>query len=140
LRLAIGRVDEYSGNLGICCFNKRTIDSTGFARIPVVGPEVTGQIVVFEKIRYRLLLSYLAVLTIILAAFAIAVRIAFASSLRQELAERLAVFAEVASSELDLEGEELAVDGQDLLLNANQAVQWFDLQGRLDRQVSSVRI
>jgi two-component system, OmpR family, manganese sensing sensor histidine kinase len=86
---------------------------------------------VFEKIRYRLLLSYLAVLTVILAAFAIAVRITFARSLRQELTDRLAVLAEVASGELDFEDEELAVDGQHLLLNANQAVQWFDLQGNL---------
>jgi signal transduction histidine kinase len=86
---------------------------------------------VFEKIRYRLLLSYLAVLTVILAVFAIAVRLTFAHSLRKELADRLAVLAEVASGELDFEGEELAVDGQHLLFNANQAVQWFDTEGHL---------
>lgn len=85
----------------------------------------------FEAIRYRLLLSYLTVLSVILGAFAIAIRLTFANSLKEELAHRVAVLAEVASGELDLEGEELAVDGADLLLNSNQAVQWFDLQGHL---------
>lgn len=84
----------------------------------------------FQKIRYRLLLSYLAVLTITLGMFAITVRITFANSLREELAERLAILAEAASGELDLE-EGLEVDGADLLLNSSQAVQWFDTQGRL---------
>lgn len=84
----------------------------------------------FQKIRYRLLFSYLAVLTITLGVFAITVQITFANSLREELAERLAILAEAASGELDLE-EELEVDGADLLLNSSQAVQWFDTQGRL---------
>jgi two-component system, OmpR family, manganese sensing sensor histidine kinase len=88
----------------------------------------------FEAIRYRLLFSYLTVLTVILGAFAIAIRLTFANSLKEELAHRVAVLAEAASGELDLEGEELAVDGADLLLNSNQAVQWFDLQGHLVEQ------
>lgn len=85
----------------------------------------------FQTIRYRLLLSYLVVLTVILAVFAIAVRLTFAHSLRQELADRLAILAKAASGELDLEGEELAVDPQNLLLNPNQAIQWFDTKGHL---------
>ncbi|MGH2412581.1 MAG: sensor histidine kinase, partial [Microcystaceae cyanobacterium] len=85
----------------------------------------------FQAIRYRLLFSYLTVLTVILGVFAIAVRIPFAHSLREELAERLAILAQTESGELDLEGEQLAVDGKDVLLNANQAVQWFDTQGHL---------
>lgn len=84
----------------------------------------------FQKIRYRLLFSYLTVLTVILVVFAIAVRIT-ANSLRKELADRLAILAEAASGELDLEDEQLAVDGADLLLDSNQAVQWFDTQGHL---------
>ncbi|MGL5080152.1 MAG: sensor histidine kinase [Microcoleaceae cyanobacterium] len=88
----------------------------------------------FQKIRYRLLLSYLAVLMVVLGVFAIAVRSLFANSLRQELAERVAVLAEAASGELDLESETLAVDGVDLSLNSNQAVQWFDPQGKLIEQ------
>jgi two-component system, OmpR family, manganese sensing sensor histidine kinase len=86
---------------------------------------------VFQTIRYRLLLSYLAVLTVILGVFAIAVRTTFAHSLKQDLEHRVAVLAEVASGALDLESEELKVDDADLLLNSNQAVQWFDLEGKL---------
>jgi two-component system, OmpR family, manganese sensing sensor histidine kinase len=86
---------------------------------------------VFQTIRYRLLLSYLAVLTVILGVFAIAVRITFANSLNKDLTNRVVVLAKAASTELDLEGEELTVDGADLLLSANQAVQWFDLEGQL---------
>lgn len=72
-------------------------------------------------------------LTVILAVFAIAVRVT-ATSLREELEDRLAILAETSSGELDLEGEELAVDGEDLLLNSHQAVQWFDTQGHLIEQ------
>jgi two-component system, OmpR family, manganese sensing sensor histidine kinase len=85
----------------------------------------------FQSTRYRLLLSYLAVLMVILSTFAIAVRTIFANSLKAELANRVSILAEAASGELDLEGEDLEVDGADLLLTANQAVQWFDLEGNL---------
>lgn len=85
----------------------------------------------FPAIRYRLLFSYLTVITVILGVVALAVRITFANSLRGELADRLAILAETLSGELDLEGGELAVGGEDLLLNSNQAVQWFDTQGHL---------
>lgn len=88
----------------------------------------------FQTIRYRLLLSYLAVLTVVLAAFTIAVRITFTNSLKEELTNRIEVLAEAASGELDLEGDELAVDGADLLLTSTQAVQWFDLEGQLVEQ------
>lgn len=54
-----------------------------------------------QKIRYQLLLSYLVVLTVILAVFAIAVRVTFANSLRQELTNKLAIFAKAAAGELD---------------------------------------
>jgi signal transduction histidine kinase len=85
----------------------------------------------FQAIRYRLLFSYLAVLTVSLGAFAIAVRTTFANSLTKEFSDRVAVLANTASGELDLENEKLAVDGVDLLLNPNQTVQWFDTQGQL---------
>lgn len=88
----------------------------------------------FQAIHYRLLFSYLAVLTVILAVFAIAVRFTFTHSLTQELTDRVAVLAKAASSELDKEGEELAVDGDNLLLDSHQAVQWFDTQGHLIEQ------
>lgn len=90
-----------------------------------------GDCFMFQATRYRLLFSYLTVLTVILGVFAIAVRVTFAHSLREELADRLAVLAEASSAELDLEGEQLAADGADILLDSNQAVQWFDIQGHL---------
>lgn len=83
----------------------------------------------FQKIRYRLLLSYLVVLTIVLGTFAIAVRIAFARSLSQELDDRLAILAKASAGELDLENGQLSVDGKDLLIQSNQGVEWFDSQG-----------
>ncbi len=86
---------------------------------------------VFQTIRYRLLLSYLAVLTVILGLFVVAVRTTFAHSSKQDLTNRVAVLAKVASGGLDLEGENLEVDSSDVTLNAGQAVQWFDLEGKL---------
>ncbi len=85
----------------------------------------------FQTIRYRLLLSYLVVLTLILGVFAIAVRTIFAHSLKQDLENRVAVLAKVASGALDLEDEGLKVDDSDLLLDSNQTVQWFNLKGKL---------
>ncbi|MGB7443777.1 MAG: hypothetical protein WA919_22155 [Coleofasciculaceae cyanobacterium] len=84
----------------------------------------------FEKIRYRLLLSYLAVLTVILGVFAIAVRITYTHSLNQQLKDRLETLAKAAALELELDGGEIQVDQEDLV-NDNQAIQWFDLDGNL---------
>ncbi len=94
------------------------------------APELNS-LSMFQAIRYRLLFSYLTVLTVILGVFALTVRTTFAHSLKAELADRLVVLAEASSGQLDLEGEELAVDGEDLILNSNQTVQWFDLQGNI---------
>ncbi len=88
----------------------------------------------FQAIRYRLLFSYLTVLTIILGVFAIAVRITFTNSLKEELTDRVAVLAEAASGELDFEEKGLEVDAEELLIDSNQAVQWFDTQGYLIEQ------
>lgn len=84
----------------------------------------------FQQIRYRLLLSYLVVLTIVLGTFAIAVRIVFARSLSEELDDRLAILAKASAGELDLEDGQLSVDGKDLLIQSNQGVEWFDSQGK----------
>ena len=43
----------------------------------------------FQKTRYRLLLSYLAILASILGIFAIAVRVIFVRSLNQQITEKL---------------------------------------------------
>ncbi|MGJ3249437.1 MAG: sensor histidine kinase [Elainellaceae cyanobacterium] len=84
----------------------------------------------FQTIRYRLLASYLAVLTIILAVFAVAVRITFVRVLDHQLDNRLETLAKAASLELELEGAEISVDNEPLV-NENQAIQWFDYEGNL---------
>lgn len=84
----------------------------------------------FQKIRYRLLLSYLAVLTVILGVFAIAVRITFTRNLDRQLTHRLETLARAAALELELEDGEIEVDNERLVAS-NQAIQWFDYEGNL---------
>jgi signal transduction histidine kinase len=108
---------------------------------------------VFQTIKYRLLLSYLTVLTLILVVFAIAVRIIFAHTLNLQLTNRLEILARASTfslgikddsknqklkakatndhQEADDQDEELEVDTEEILVNANQAVQWFDTKGHL---------
>jgi two-component system, OmpR family, manganese sensing sensor histidine kinase len=94
----------------------------------------------FQAIRYRLLCFYLIVLTIILGVFAIAVRITFANSLKEELADSIAILAKASVGELDLESDQLEVDAKDLLISSNQSVQWFDTQGHLIAQRGNVTL
>lgn len=89
----------------------------------------------FQKIRTRLMLSYIIVLTVILATFAIAVRSIFASSLNEQQLIRLETLARAAALELEIEdsGEsagKLEVDDE-IIIGPEQAVQWFDLEGNL---------
>ena len=88
----------------------------------------------FYKIRYRLLLSYLAVFASILVIFALAVRFVFTRNLTKQLTERLTTLAQGAAA--NAEGDEGKLKtGDDFYLEdlvaRNQALQWFDLQGRL---------
>ena len=93
----------------------------------------------FQTIRYRLLISYLAVLTVILGVFAIAVRITFAQSLDQQLTSRLENLARASALHLGFKDktsetnadDELEVDDKELLVSSNQGIQWFDAQGGL---------
>lgn len=84
----------------------------------------------FKQIQTRLLLSYLAVLTVVLGVFAIAVRTTFSYSLNQQLNSRLATLARAAALELELDGGQLSVD-LETITNDDQAVQWFDEDGTL---------
>ena len=84
----------------------------------------------FQNIRYRLLLSYLAVMTLILGVFAIAVRITFARNLDQQVVDRLETLARAAALGLELDGGDLKIDNKSLT-GANQSVQWFDTKGHL---------
>lgn len=84
----------------------------------------------FQKVRLRLLWSYLLVLAGIMIAFAIAVRITFTHSLHQQLTKRLQNLVQAATLELELEAGKIQVD-QEPLVNADQALQWYDAQGYL---------
>lgn len=92
---------------------------------------------VFKQIQYRLLASYLAVFASILGTFAIAVRIVYAHSLRQQLTNELTTLGQgaVTSAEFDhgrlQTGNDISV--QDLIARG-QALQWFDLRGQLIAQ------
>jgi len=87
---------------------------------------------VFQKTRYQLLLSYLAVLTLILGTFVIAVRVVFTRSLNQQLINELIALGQGAAANAEFEQGRLQVEG-DLsskeLIARHQALQWFDLQG-----------
>ncbi|NET03659.1 MAG: HAMP domain-containing histidine kinase [Symploca sp. SIO2B6] len=84
----------------------------------------------FDKIRYQLLFSYLAVLMLILGLFAINVRIIFVNVLDRQLKDRLKTLAQAAALDLELDGGEIEVD-KEPLVSPNQAIQWFDTQGNL---------
>ena len=53
----------------------------------------------FQKIRERLLISYLLVLALMLGGFALAVRIVFTRSLTHQLTDKLTVLGQVAVEE-----------------------------------------
>jgi two-component system, OmpR family, manganese sensing sensor histidine kinase len=84
---------------------------------------------VFQNIRYQLLLSYLAVLAAILGVFVLSVRITSARNLDRQLVNRLETLARAAALDMELDGGDLKVDNKSLA-DSNQAIQWFDTQGR----------
>ena len=94
----------------------------------------------FQKIRYRLFLSNLLVLGLVLLGSAFVVRLVFISNLKQQANERLMAIAlsTAASAEVD-EGEfEWEIDfPPQLLEEAQQTFQWFDLKGKLLEQQGS---
>jgi OmpR-family two-component system manganese-sensing sensor histidine kinase len=65
---------------------------------------------VFQKIRYRLLLSYLLVFASLLGIFAIAVRVAFTRSLTAQITDKLTAIGKVAAANVDFEKGRLAVE------------------------------
>jgi two-component system, OmpR family, manganese sensing sensor histidine kinase len=56
----------------------------------------------FKQIQYRLLISYLVVLSVILGAFAIAVRVVFAQSLANQLTSKLTALGQGAASSIEV--------------------------------------
>jgi two-component system, OmpR family, manganese sensing sensor histidine kinase len=92
---------------------------------------------VFQKIRYRLLLSYLVVFASLLGIFAIAVRVAFTQSLTKQITDKLTAIGQGAAVNVEFEKGRLTVESdfrpQDLIAR-HQALQWFDTQGHLVAQ------
>lgn len=100
----------------------------------------------FRKIRYRLFLSNLAVLAIVLIGSASVVRKVFISNLKRQASERLMTIAKgtAASAELEDDDEEEGLDWElefppQLLIEAQLTFQWFDPQGKLLEQQGSNR-
>jgi len=87
----------------------------------------------FKSIRDRLLLSYLLVLVAVLGSFALAVRVTFVRSLNQQLLARLDTLAMAAALELEIDDGSIDVDDE-VIVNENQAVQWFNVAGELLEQ------
>lgn len=87
----------------------------------------------FQKTQRQLLASNLVVLSLILAVFTIVVRITFARSLTQQLTERLRALGQGATASVEVENGQIRVEDdfpvQDLIAR-EQALQWFDAQGR----------
>jgi signal transduction histidine kinase len=93
-----------------------------------------GKPIVFQKIHYRLLGSYLGVFTSILVLFAIAVRSVFSYNLDKLYEQKLINLARSASSDMFLQEGKLQVrsDFDWKELNSNhQALQWFDIKGNV---------
>ena len=91
----------------------------------------------FQRIRYRLLLSYLVVFASLLGIFAIAVRVAFTRSLTEQITDKLAAIGKGAAANVEFEKGRLTIESdfrpQDLIAS-HQALQWFDTQGNLINQ------
>ena len=87
----------------------------------------------FEPIRRKLLLSYLAVLAGILLVFSFAVRTVFVRSLKQAQIEELILLGKAAATTADFRGGELTLTdafAASKLAARSQAIEWFDSFGR----------
>ncbi len=88
----------------------------------------------FQKIRYRLLLSYLLVFASLLGIFALAVRVAFTRSLTQQITDKLIAIGQSAAANVEYEAGHLKIENEVYLqeqIARHQALQWFDSQGML---------
>lgn len=87
----------------------------------------------FQKIRYRLLLSYLVAFASVLGIFALSVRVVFTRSLTQQLTEKLTALGQGAVADAEQDGRievESDFSVQDLIAR-EQALQWFDTNGNV---------
>ena len=91
----------------------------------------------FQQIQKRLLLSYLLVLATILITFAIAVRIVFARSLYNQVVDKLTALGQGEATNAEFENHKIKIETDfpiQALMQKQQGLQWFDLQGRLISQ------
>ncbi|MEJ6484440.1 HAMP domain-containing sensor histidine kinase [Nostoc punctiforme UO1] len=91
----------------------------------------------FQRIKYRLLLSYLFVFASLLGIFAIAVRFAFTRSLTEQITDKLTAIGKGASANVEFEKGRLTIESDfrpEDLIASHQALQWFDSQGNLITQ------
>ncbi len=87
----------------------------------------------FQTIRRQLLLSYLLTLGVILTGFAAGVRFLFAHNLNKDLIARLTTLGQGAASSAELDWGQLNIKTDfptQSLLMRDQALEWFDPQGR----------
>ncbi len=91
----------------------------------------------FQKTRYQLLLSYLAVFALLQGIFALAVRVVFTHSLSKKFTENLTTLGQTAAMNGEFDHGRLKVESDFSVKNLiirHQALQWFDTQGRLVEQ------
>ena len=91
----------------------------------------------FEQIQKRLLWSYLLVLASILITFAIAVRVVFTRSLYNQVVDNLTALGQGEATNAEFENYKIKIETDfpiQALIQKQQGLQWFDLQGRLISQ------
>ena len=84
----------------------------------------------FEKTRLQLTIAYLGVLSLILTLFTVAVRWNFTRSLNRQFNAKLENLAQAAAFNMDNEDGELEADEDEILVNEQQTIEWFDLEGK----------
>lgn len=95
----------------------------------------------FNKIRDRLLWSYLLVLVSILIIFAIAIRVVFVRTLAKQQTQKLIALAEGVAANGQFQKGNKKFENEFFLTDLtvhNQALQWFDVQGKLIAQQGNV--
>ncbi|MEM7714602.1 MAG: HAMP domain-containing histidine kinase [Cyanobacteria bacterium P01_A01_bin.68] len=94
----------------------------------------------FRKTRYQLTVAYIGVLTVILMVFAFAVRFTFVNTLESQFNNRLKNLAKAAAFNMDSELGGLDVDEEEILIGKQQAIEWFDAQGKLIAKQGKYRL
>ena len=88
----------------------------------------------FQKTRYKLLLSYIIVFATVLGVFTATVRIFFIQTIKQGIIEKLTLLAIDEAHDAELKGGVIKLKSdfpsKELIAN-KQTLEWFDLQGQL---------